>query len=61
MTEDEILACAREAVGFGYGTVVLQAGEDYGLKTEWIATSSAASRPRPRSAVTLSLGERPRG
>ena len=28
MTADEILACAGQAAAFGYGTVVLQAGED---------------------------------
>jgi len=28
MTHDEILDCARNAVAFGYGTVVLQSGED---------------------------------
>jgi len=37
MTEDEILAGAREAVEFGYGTVVLQVGEDYALPADWIA------------------------
>ena len=29
MSAAEILGAAREAVRFGYGTVVLQAGEDY--------------------------------
>ena len=33
MKADEILAAARQAVKFGYGTVVLQAGEDYGITT----------------------------
>ena len=28
MTDDEILACTQKAVQFGYGTVVLQSGED---------------------------------
>ena len=31
MTDDEIMACVREGVSFGYGTVVLQAGEDPGI------------------------------
>jgi len=31
MTENEILGCAAEAERFGYGTVVIQAGEDKGL------------------------------
>ena len=30
MTDEEILACVRQAVEFGYGTVVLQSGEDPG-------------------------------
>src|SRR5208337_1647057 len=30
MTADEILACVQEGVAFGYGTAVLQAGEDPG-------------------------------
>ena len=37
MSEDDVLACAREAVEFGYGTLVMQAGEDYGITAEWMA------------------------
>ncbi len=37
MSEDEILACAHTARAFGYGTVVMQSGEDYGIRTEWLA------------------------
>jgi 2-iminoacetate synthase ThiH len=37
MTAAEILACAREAKRLGYGTVVLQSGEDPGLTTSFIA------------------------
>ncbi len=37
MTADEIMACVREGVAFGYGTVVLQAGEDPGIRAEWMA------------------------
>ena len=29
MDRDEILAAAREAKGYGYGTIVMQGGEDY--------------------------------
>ena len=32
LTADEVLACAAEAAALGYGTVVLQAGEDPGLR-----------------------------
>ena len=28
MSDDEVVECARQAVEFGYGTVVLQSGED---------------------------------
>jgi biotin synthase len=59
MTEDEILACARDAVEFGYGTVVLQAGEDYGLETEWVARVVRRIKRETGLAATLSLGERP--
>ena len=59
MTEDEILDCARNAEAWGWGTVVLQAGEDYGLKSEWIAGVVARIKRETRLAVTLSLSERP--
>jgi biotin synthase len=58
MTADEILEAARQAVGFGYGTVVLQAGEDYGLKAGWIAEVVRRIKSETPLAVTLSLGER---
>lgn len=59
MTADEILSCARQAVAYGYGTVVMQAGEDYGLKTEWISEIIRRIKAETPLAVTLSLGERP--
>ncbi len=59
MTRDEILNCAREAREFGYGTVVMQAGEDYGLTREFIADIIRAIKEETGLAVTLSLGERP--
>ena len=61
MTADEILDCARLAVGFGYGTIVLQGGEDDALTGEWIAEVIRLIRSDPHTAklaVTLSLGER---
>ena len=36
MSADEIIACAHEAVQYDYGTVVLQSGEDYGIKRDWL-------------------------
>lgn len=59
MSEAEVLDCARQAREFGYGTVVMQAGEDYGLTREWIAGVVAAIKRDTGLAVTLSLGERP--
>lgn len=59
MTRDEILACARQAVELGFGTVVLQAGEDYGLGREWVAGLVRSIKADTPLAVTLSLGERP--
>lgn len=58
MTADEILDCARQASRFGYGTVVLQAGEDPGLSTEWVAGVVRAIKRETGLAITLSLGER---
>lgn len=59
MEAEEILACAHEAREYGYGTVVLQAGEDYGITREWLASVVRAIKTDTGLAVTLSLGERP--
>ena len=59
LTADEIFDAAQMAVRFGYGTVVLQAGEDYGLSTEWVAGVVRRIKGETPLAVTLSLGERP--
>jgi len=59
MSAAEILDCARQAVAFGYGTVVLQAGEDDGLTTEFVADVVRRIKAETPLAVTLSLGERP--
>ena len=59
MLADEIFAAAQQAVKFGYGTVVLQAGEDYGLTTNWMADIIRRIKNETPLAVTLSLGERP--
>lgn len=58
MTAREILACARRAVELGYGTVVLQAGEDPGLGGAWVADVVRHLKAETPLAVTLSLGER---
>ena len=59
MSEDEILACAHNAAAWGWGTVVLQSGEDYGLRADWIAGVVRRVKAETGLAVTLSFGERP--
>jgi biotin synthase len=58
MSDDEIMDCARKAVEFGYGTVVLQSGEDPGLSAERIVKLVERIKAETPLAVTLSLGER---
>ncbi len=58
MATEEILACAREAHRLGYGSVVMQAGEDPGFKAETIAAIVREIKTTTPLAVTLSLGER---
>ena len=59
MNEKEIMACVFRAVTLGYGTVVLQAGEDYGIKSRWLAGIVRRIKSETPLAVTLSMGERP--
>jgi len=59
MDAGEIMGCVRQAVAFGYGTVVLQSGEDYGIETAWFAEIIRRIKGETPLAVTLSLGERP--
>ncbi|MBM3147683.1 MAG: [FeFe] hydrogenase H-cluster radical SAM maturase HydE, partial [Actinobacteria bacterium] len=59
MSVEEILECAHKGKTFGYGTVVLQAGEDYGIKTAWLADVVRRIKQETGLAVTLSMGERP--
>lgn len=59
MTDAEIFECAAKAKAYGYGTVVLQAGEDPGLDPNRIAKLVARIRESTGLAITLSLGEQP--
>jgi len=59
MSEEEIMASVLEGKRFGYGTVVLQSGEDYGIETEWLSKIIHRIKRETQLAVTLSLGERP--
>jgi biotin synthase len=58
MTAEEIMNCVHQAVEFGYGTVVLQSGEDYGTETAWVAELIRRIKGETPVAVTLGLGER---
>jgi biotin synthase len=58
MTRDEILTAVYKAVELGFGTVVLQAGEDYGIEAEWLAGILRTIKQETPLAITLSLGER---
>jgi biotin synthase len=58
MSRDEVMECVRQAVAFGYGTVVLQSGEDPGVTTEWLADLVRQIKAETPLAVTLSVGER---
>lgn len=59
LTAAEILTAARDAKTFGYGTVVLQAGEDDRLGGVWLADVVRRIKCETGLAVTLSMGERP--
>lgn len=58
MSEAEVMQCVGKAVQYGYGTVVLQSGEDPGVTTEWMANLVRRIKAETPLAVTLSLGER---
>jgi biotin synthase len=58
MRPEEIVACAKQAKDFGYGTVVIQAGEDEGLTLASVAQTVRRIKDEVGLAVTLSLGER---
>jgi biotin synthase len=58
MSREEVIGCVREAEQLGFGTVVLQAGEDDGLGSDWVAGIVSWIKRETSLAVTLSLGER---
>jgi biotin synthase len=58
MTHDEIMASAHQAVLLGFGSVVLQGGEDFGITADFMAGVIRAIKSETDLAVTLSLGER---
>ena len=58
LSEAEVKDCMRLAVRLGYGTVVLQSGEDPGTSQEFITRAIRFAKTETPLAVTLSLGER---
>ena len=58
LAAEEVLEGARLAAGFGYGTVVIQGGEDFSLDAVFVA-GIVREIKKLGLAVTLSLGERP--
>src|ERR1019366_3276522 len=53
-----IVVAAKQAGEFGYGRVVLQAGEDEGLTVDAVVSIVRRNKAEAGIAVTLSLGER---
>jgi len=58
MAAEEILQCATQACQLGYGTLVLQSGEDEGIEADWLAGLIRRIKATTPLALTLSLGER---
>jgi biotin synthase len=58
MNHEEVLACVHQAELLGFGSVVLQGGEDFGITADWMADVIRAIKSETPLAVTLSLGER---
>ena len=58
LSEDEILQSVKQAVQFGYGTVVFQAGEDPAITGPWLQRVIQRIKKESDLAITLSLGER---
>ncbi len=58
MDAEEILQCAAQAIQLGYGSLVLQSGEDEGIGAEWLAGLIRRIKATTPLALTLSLGER---
>jgi biotin synthase len=58
MKREEIISSAEEAACLGYGSVVMQAGEDPGLTRNFISELIREIKSSTGLAITLSLGER---
>jgi len=58
LTTEEVLESAALAQKLGYGTLVIQAGEDLGITADGMAELIRQIKSRYGLAMTLSLGER---
>ncbi len=58
MTREEIIEAARDAAALGYGTVVLQSGEDQYYAADLLAAVLRTIKAENDLAITLSIGER---
>lgn len=58
LTDEEIFDCALRAQQLGYGTLVLQSGEDDGIKADGLTALIRRIKTSTPLALTLSLGER---
>ncbi len=57
MSKEEIIECAKTACDLGYGTVVLQSGENKKLDVDFLADVIREIKRTNDIAVTLSVGE----
>jgi biotin synthase len=57
MSKEEILECAQTACDLGYGTVVLQSGENKKLDVDFMAEIVREIKKTTGLAVTLSVGQ----
>ena len=60
MAPDEVVAAALAAGSMGYGSVVLQAGEDPLFTADQLADVICRIKAKADVAITLSVGDRPR-
>lgn len=61
LTTEDVLDCCRKGASLGFGTFVLQGGEDAEQDDDWMESTVRAIRTEfPSQAITLSVGERSR-
>jgi biotin synthase len=60
MTKEEVIAGVAHMQSCGIKTVVLQSGEESGLDADWLAGLISEIKSTFNTAITLSVGEKPR-